>query len=154
MKQMISASIMTLLLGILLTPLSGNAMEVIQIQPSSEGKFEASLTSAKIKRDVLTIQVIMKNVSAKRASMTLWYKAVYYIDVENKKKYFILKDSDGQYIAGPKKGSTHGGYFGGAIEPNEQKISWMKFPIPPESSSIVDIIVPGILPFEEIQLTR
>jgi len=154
MKQMLSAPIMTLLLGILLTPLSGNAMKIIQAQPSSGGKFEVSLTSVKIKRDVLTIQAIVKNVSAKKMVMEFKYKKAYYTDVENRKKYSVLKDSEGQYIAGPKRGDSYGGYFRADLEPDEQKIIWMKFPAPPVSTSVVDIFIPGFLPLEEVQLAR
>lgn len=153
MRKMISALIMTLVIGALFS-LSGYAMEAIQTQPSSDGNFEASLTSVKIKRDVLTIRVMVKNVSANKAEMQCNYKEVYYTDVEDKKKYFVLKDSEGQYIAGPKRGGAYGGYFGGDIDPDGQKIMWMKFPAPPETTTTVDIFVPGILPFEEIQLTR
>jgi len=153
MGKIILTTIMALAIGTLFSP-SGYAMETIQTQPSSDGKFEATLSSVKIKRDVLTIRVIVKNVSAKKAGIEIAFKDAYFTDVEDKKKYFVLKDSEGQYIAGPKRAASYGGYFGGSIDPDGQKIVWMKFPAPPETTTTVDIFVPGILPFEEIQITR
>ncbi len=143
--------ILSVIMALAIAPLSGYAMETIQTQPSSDGNFEASLTSIKIKRGVLTINIRVKNVSLKSAGMDFSYKEVYYIDVDNKKKYFVLRDSEGKYIAGPNLTS---GTFYYSIDPDGQKIAWIKFPAPPETTNTIDIFVPGILPFEEIKVTR
>ena len=150
MKKTILTTIMALVLGTLLA-LSGYAMEPIQTQPSSDGNLEASLLSAKVRRDVLTIQIKLKNVTSKKVYKAFEYAAVYYSDIDNKKKYFVLKDSEGQYIAGPIDNYRS---FRHDIQPDGQRIIWVKFPAPPATTETVDVFMPDILPFEEIKITR
>ena len=153
MKKSISVSILTLLCAILF-PLTVCAMETIQTQPSSDGNFEASLFGVKVRGNVLTIKLKMKNVAAKSVKSHFYYNEVYFTDIKEKKKYFALKDSEGNYIAGPRDRDSNGGAVERYIGTDEQVIVWVKFPAPPETSDTIDIIVPGILPFEEIKLNR
>jgi len=153
MKKLISAMITALTFGILFS-ISGFAMEPIQTQLSSDGNFEASLLGAKVRGEVLTVKIKLKNVSAKSEKMQFYYKDAYYTDIKNKKKYFALKDSDGKYIAGPQDRDSEGGKVERYINSNGQGIIWIKWPAPPETTDIIDIIFPGILPFEEIKIGR
>ncbi len=153
MKKLISAAITALVFGVLF-PLSGYAMETIQVQPSSDGNFETSLFGAKVRGEVLTVKIKLKNVSTKSVKIQFYYKDAYYTDIKNKKKYFALKDSDGKYIAGPSDRASEGGKVERYIEGDGQVIIWIKFPAPPETTDTVDIIIPGILPFEEIKISR
>lgn len=153
MKKFISAAFMALAAGPLCS-LSGLAMEPIQTQPSSDGKFEASLTSAKVRRDVLTVKIRLKNIATESAKLEFKYKSVYVTDIEEKKKYFALKDSAGTYIAGPQDRSSEGGKVERYIDAGGQAIVWVKFPAPPEATQTVDIFVPRVLPFEEIEIER
>ena len=77
------------------------AAGVIQRQPSTDGNFELSLIRAQVKGEVLTIQVVFKNTSSKRRRYAFFFRDVYYVDTEAKKKYYALKDTNGYYIAGP-----------------------------------------------------
>jgi hypothetical protein len=153
MKKTILITIASLVMGVLIS-ISGYAMEEIQAQPSSDGNFDAILFSAKIREEVLTVKIRVKNGSGKTAKLQFLYKDVYYTDIVNKKKYFALKDSEGKYIAGPQDRDSEGGKVERYIENDGQGIFWIKFPAPPPTTETVDIIIPGFLPFEEIAVKR
>ena len=134
------------------TPVFGE--EVIQVQPSSDGNVEASLFSAKVRKDVLTIKTKFKNVSDERASIRIDYRDVYYADVDKEKKYFALKDSEGQFIAGPKYDMKDGGRFWYKVPAGKTKILWIKFPAPAADTATIDIFLPTFLPFEEVAFQK
>ena len=89
MKKPLFTSIMTLTIVFLLS-FSGYAMETIQTQPSSDGNFEASLIDTKVRREVLTIKIRIKNVTSEKKMSDIQYKSVYYTDIMEKKKYYPL----------------------------------------------------------------
>jgi hypothetical protein len=146
-------TIVSFLSFILLVSLS-HALEAIQTQPSSDGRLEASLIGADIKRSVLTVKVSLENTSTDRIEPEFAYESVYFADVEAQKKYFALKDENGLYIAGPRHSEWHGGSFKQHMNPGDKMIIWVKFPAPPESTTVIDIFFPGILPSEEVELKR
>ncbi len=130
------------------------AQDCLQTQMSSDANLEACLLEAKVSRDVLTIKVILENTSDEKITPKFYYEDVYFTDVGEKKKYSPLKDSEENYIAGPKADDQHGGRFWYDIEPGKKKIFWVKFPAPPEDCSSIDVFVPEIMPFEEIPVER
>jgi hypothetical protein len=130
------------------------AQKAIQIQPSSDGKIEASLIEAKEKRGVLTIKVVLKNISKEWIEPELRFEKAYYADIDAQKKYFPLKDSEGKFIAGHLSQDWGGGTFKEKIGPNQSKIIWIKFPAPPPTTTSIDIFIPLILPFEEVTIMR
>ncbi len=131
-----------------------HAQDAMQTQMSSDGNIKASLFEAKVRRNVLTVKVTLENISGARVDPMIIYRDVYYTDIEKEKKYFVLKDAEGKYISGPKYDGNDGGRFWYDIEPGGKKIFWVKFPAPPESTKVVDIFIPGVLPFEEIEIKR
>ncbi len=139
---------------IMISALPTSSQQIIQTQLSSDGNLEASLIDAKVKRGVLTVKVILKNPSSNHAKIKFNYHSVFYTDVQEKKKYYVLKDADGSYIAGPKYDRDGGGRFWFNIKSGEKKIIWMKFPAPLEATQYIDIFIPGILPFEEVNILR
>lgn len=82
--------------------------------------------------------------------MRIDFRDVYYADIEDKKKYFALKDAGGQFIAGPKYDDGDGGRFWYKIPAGKMKILWVKFPAPPDKTAAIDFFLPTILPFEEV----
>ncbi len=130
------------------------ALEAIQTQPSSDGRLEASLIGAAIKRGVLTVKVSLENISTGRIEPEIPYESIYYADIDAQKKYFALKDENGFYIAGPRHTDWHGGCFKKSMSPGDKMILWVKFPAPPESTASIDLFIPDILPFEEVELKR
>lgn len=130
------------------------AQELIQTQPSTDGKIEASLIGAKVRKGILTVKIFLKNTSTGAIEPEIRYEKVYFADIDQKKKYFALKDSKGIYIAGPRHHDWGGGTFKTYIKSGERQIMWIKFPAPPEKTVSVDLFIPGILPFEEVEIQR
>ncbi len=128
------------------------AQRAIQTQPSSDGTIEASLIEAKVQRGVLTVKVMLKNISNQWIEPEIRFGEAYYTDVDAKKKYFALKDSEGKYIAGTAEYDWGGGTFKEKFGKNESKIIWIKFPAPPETTKTIDIYIPRLLPFEDITI--
>lgn len=130
------------------------AQKAIQIQPSSDGNIEASLIEAKEKRGVLTIKVSLKNISKEWVEPEIRFEKAYFADVDDQKKYFPLKDSEGKFIAGQLSYDWGGGTFKEKIGPNQSKIIWIKFPAPPSTTTSIDIFIPLLLPFEDVTIMK
>ena len=129
-------------------------MNVIQSQLSTDGNFELSVIRAKVKGEVLTLQVAFKNTSSKKRQYAFYFKDVYYTDSKTKKKYYALKDTRGLYIAGPAYDHNGGGSFNVWIEPNAKAIFWIKFPAPGNDTKSIDLYIPWALPIEDVKLER
>jgi len=129
------------------------AAEVIQTQESSlwDG-VEVDLLSVKVRNNILTVKIKFRNEGEESQKLGAYYESCYIMDETNQKKYFVLKDSDGKYIAGPKGGDHKGGYFEFTIEPSKSKGIWMKFPAPEKSPETISLSIPGVFPFEEVEL--
>jgi len=138
----------------LLFAIHGMAAAAIQVQQSSDGKMEATLMEAKVRKGVLTFKISLKNTSSELIQPEIRYEKVYFADIDQKKKYFALKDSNGMYIAGPRHHDWGGGTFKVYIKPGEMQVMWIKFPAPPDETATVDLFIPGVLPFEEVGLQR
>ena len=127
-------------------PVQAQPGAIIQSQETDSPGIIAELIQCKRKRGVLTIKVRMKNAGDKTVRV-YWsdaHKHIYLIDMDNQKKYYILKDADDQYI------------FSGNpwdIAPNASKISWFKFPAPPAEVKEITLIIPGCPPFEDIPIS-
>ncbi len=150
-RSSIGVSAVGLLMGLAL--LAG--AEVIQTQESEiwEG-FEADLTRLSIRNDVLTLRFKIRNTGSKRTLVEFYYKDCYIVDAVNQKKYFPLKDSEGQFIAGPKEKEWEGGRFRFTFDSGSSAGFWVKFPVPADNPETVDIHVPGFFPFEEVSLEQ
>jgi hypothetical protein len=152
MKKIIWLSALSLLVFVFAT--GAYALKAIQIQTSSDGNIEASLIEVKEKRGVLTVKVVLKNISKEWIEPELRFAEAYYADVDDGKKYFPLKDSEGKFIAGHLSYDWGGGTFKEKIGPDQSKIIWIKFPAPPETTETIDIFIPKLLPFEEVIIMR
>ena len=70
---------------------------------------------------------------------------IYLVDVANKKKYFVVVDTDGHCICSrdvsniPPKGSAN---------------MWAKFPAPPDSVTKIGVVVPHFVPMDDVPLSR
>ena len=131
------------------------ADEVIQTQESDSWEgIEADLTSLTVKNNIVTIKLKFRNTGEQAQEPGIYYKDCYLMDETNQKRYFVLKDSDGNYIAGPVRYGWSGGYFQSKIEPGKSKSMWMKFPEPTDNPETVTISIPGVFPFEEVKLSQ
>jgi hypothetical protein len=68
----------------------------------------------------------------------------YLIDGKNKKKYLVVKDSDGNPLVGaPAYGSLPAG---------KRTLCWARFPAPPPDVGTVSVFLPGAPPFEDVPI--
>jgi hypothetical protein len=66
------------------------------------------------------------------------------------KKYEVLKDETGRYIAGLRSGYPDRWYQ--KMKPAETPTIWMKFPAPPAEVKAVTLQLPGAPPFEDLAI--
>lgn len=130
-----------------------SAADVVQTQESDiwEG-VEADLTKISIRDNILTLRFKIRNTGNSSKTVEFYYKDCYLIDTTNQKKYFPLKDSEGQYIAGPKEKEWEGGRFRINLSPDSSAGFWIKLPVPTENPDEIDVFIPGFFPFEAISL--
>ena len=69
---------------------------------------------------------------------------VYYVDTKNKKKYLVVKDSEGKALG------TNLQYF--KLSPNGSKAGWGEFPEPPADVQKIAVYLPGVPPFEDVPI--
>ena len=128
-------------------PASEKSGSVIQSQEMNYPGVVAEIIECKQKKGVLTLKVRIKNTSSEKVRV-LWRDAkknVYLLDETNQKKYFILKDANGEYI-----------YSGDPwdIQPNSSKISWFKFPAPTPDLDEITVVLNNCAPFEDVPITK
>lgn len=70
---------------------------------------------------------------------------MYYVDPKNKKKYPVIKDTEGKPL------SSNLDYF--EVPAGEAKAGWAKFPAPPADVTTISVYLPGAPPFENVPLT-
>ena len=129
------------------------AADVIQTQESDiwEG-VEADLIKINIRNDILTLRFKIRNTDSTDHTVEFYFKDCYIVDAASQKKYFPLKDSEGQFIGGPKEKDWEGGRFRISIDAGSSAGFWLKFPVPTDNPESIDISIPGFFPFEEVSL--
>jgi len=130
------------------------SQEAVQVQPSSDGTMEASLTQAKVRDNVLAVKLTIKNVTNGILEPEIPFKEFYVTNIRDLKKYFPLQDPQGNFLAGPQERAQPGGIFKNKIPPGEVRTIWVNFPVPTDSAKTVDLVVPGLLPFEGVKVNR
>ena len=74
----------------------------------------------------------------------------------------MLKDSQGEFLAGPidfVKRRVDGEWeripvSSVYISYSQKKVMWYKFPLPPDNVTHIQINLPDISPFDDIEITR
>ncbi|MFI5022326.1 MAG: hypothetical protein ACHQRJ_11820 [Alphaproteobacteria bacterium] len=69
----------------------------------------------------------------------------YVIDPAENKKYQVLTDSEGKYIA-----DIRDTYF----KPGDQRLFWAKFPAPPATSTKVSVTIAKFAPFDDVPVAQ
>ena len=67
------------------------------------------------------------------------------IDEANKKKYFVVRDSEGQCVC--SRGLKD-------QKPGETRNLWARFPAPPDDVTRISIVVPHFSPMDDVPLSR
>ena len=153
-RKMVTLLMAGIMLSMLLMGVAfGN--EVIQTQESDTWDgIEVDLTSLKVKNEIITLRFKFRNEGDEEQEVSFYFMNCYIMDEVNEKKYYPLQDSDGFFIAGPSAGDHKGGYFEFKIEPSKSKGLWLKFPQPTDNPETIAISIPGVFPFEEVELIQ
>jgi hypothetical protein len=132
-----------------------NQYTVIATRPGSGG-LEVDLTSVAITGDILTVSLRFRPNSNQDFSMnlTIPIEQVSITDDATSRRYGVLKDQSGQYMASPLSGENV--YFtvnSPKLYSGTFEVAWFKFPVPPQGQTI-SINVPKVAPFDNIRIQR
>jgi hypothetical protein len=72
------------------------------------------------------------------------------MDAPNARKYEVLRDEKGNYIAALTSGWRDRWYK--TMEPSEQQTIWIKFPAPPPEVRAITLQLPNMPPFEDLAI--
>jgi outer membrane protein OmpA-like peptidoglycan-associated protein len=115
---------------------------------------KASLVSATRSAGQLKVRLKIVNPGkAKAQGGALRYADTFAFDTVNKRKYPLLKDQSGKYLAEPVSDDSDGGrYWYSYVGPGGQTLVSLTFQPPPDTTRSVDIILPLLSPLENIPI--
>lgn len=131
-------------------PAGPGADTVLASQETNWPGIVAEVTEFRRKGNTLTAKVRLRNQGSAEAKPEVIYKEVYLMDLAAGKKYQVLQDEKGGYIAGLRSGWNDRWY--GDLAPGESYTLWVKFPAPPAEVKSVTLQVPGVPPFEDLAI--
>ena len=126
---------------------------VIQSQDANQAGVVAEMTECKRAEGVLSVKVRFRNTSNKKMNLQVMNGRIYdkfYVTGGNK-KYFVLKDSEGEYLMPATDGF---GMLNVRLEPGQAWTWWAKFPAPPPEVTKITLIMPITPPFEDVPITN
>lgn len=129
---------------------SPSAGAVLASQETNWKGIVAEVTEFRRKGNTLTAKVRLRNQGSEKIQPEVNYKEVYLMDLAAGKKYQVLQDEKGGYIAGLRSGWNDRWYD--EIEPGQSYTLWVKFPAPPAEVKSVTLQVPGVPPFEDLAI--
>jgi len=110
----------------------------------------AEVTEFRRKGNTLTAKVRLRNGGAAKSTPEIHYSEVYILDTNAGKKYEVLKDEKGSYIAALRQGWSDRWYE--ELKPGEAMAVWMKFPAPPSDVKTATLQIPNTPPFEDLAI--
>jgi hypothetical protein len=122
----------------------------IATQETNWNGVTADVTEFKRKGNTLSVKVRLRNDGKEKAQPHVDHRKAYLLDANAGKKYEMLKDDAGKYLA-----ALTGGYaetFSEEIPPGQAKTVWMKFPAPPATTKAVTLAIDGVQPFEDVPI--
>lgn len=124
------------------------APPVIQTQETNISGVVAELIECARNEGVLTVKVRFRNSGDQPVRLYAETHHGEYREFSvtaSGKKYFVLKDTEGAPLA-PK-------YLDANLAKGQTYLWWAKFPAPPTDVKKVDVIIPGVLPFENVPIS-
>jgi hypothetical protein len=100
--------------------------------------------------NTLTAKLRVTNRGTADVEPDIHYSEAYIMDAAAGKKYEVLKDEKGNYIAALRSGYNNRWYQN--LNPAQSVTIWMKFPAPPADVKAVTLQVPGVPPFEDLAI--
>ncbi|HKH45600.1 MAG TPA: hypothetical protein VKM72_13140 [Thermoanaerobaculia bacterium] len=123
---------------------------VVASQQSNWPGVVVDVTEFRRKGSTLTARVVLRNEGSAEAEPDISYNEVYVMDLGAGKKYEVLKDENGSYIAALRQGYDNRWYK--KLSPGETYTLWMKFPAPPPDVKAVTLQIPGLPPYEDLPI--
>lgn len=129
-----------------------------QIIASTEGDWpDVTVDITELKRtggDTLTLKFTMSNGSSKNIDFNYNFGdgtndfntigATHLLDVTNKKKYFVVRDSNGKCTCS---------YDQSSLTPGAKRNLWAKFPAPPANVSKITVAIPHFIPVDDVPIS-
>jgi hypothetical protein len=130
---------------------AGGGTKPLAVEEVSSGGVEVSLLELKrASGDTVTAKWLYKNTSEERKTIQHLMSDEYYlVDPDAKKKYFCVKDSKNNWVAG-----NNSGYNNVELEPGKTFKMWAKFPAPPAATEKVTLYLEGVPPLEDVPLAK
>ena len=110
----------------------------------------AEVTEFRRKGNTVTAKVRLVNTGAEKIDPEIFWQEVSLIDTTGGKKYEVLKDEKGAYLAANRQSYTD--RWAERIEPNQSQIIWMKFPAPPREVKTITLQLPKMPPFDDLTI--
>lgn len=122
---------------------------------SETPQLQAVLMSAKRENQQLTVRLKITAGSAGAAGApTIYFEDVYVFDTQGKRKYPLLKDTEGNYLAQPATDGGHGGRFAlSSLPAGGTALMSLTFAAPPDNVVAGDVVIHGFLPLEGVAIT-
>jgi len=133
---------------------SGNAVIATRL---GTGGLEVDLMRAGVTGDLFAVELRCRNGSkVEHRDIQFPIEQVSVVDDATSRRYSVLKDQTGQYMAAPMidwKGDPIQSIYL-RVAPENDGIIWFKFPAPPPQAQTVSINIPKIAPFDNIRIQR
>jgi hypothetical protein len=110
----------------------------------------ADVTEFRRKGSTLTVRVVLRNQGNVDSEPDVHYNESYVMDAGAGKKYEVLKDEQGNYIAALRSGYRDRWHQN--LPPGGTYTIWMKFPAPPPDVKAVTLQISGVPPFEDLAI--
>jgi hypothetical protein len=115
---------------------------------------QVALTKALVRGDILTVEVQYRMNPGVDNTPIIYEKIeqINYIDDATSKKYGVLKDQDGIYMASPLRSDSK--ELRVATSKNSPAVATFRFAAPPASSQTISLTIPEVGSFNGIALQR
>jgi outer membrane protein OmpA-like peptidoglycan-associated protein len=122
---------------------------------SETPRLQAALISAKRENQQLTVRLKITAGSAGAAGApTIYFEDIYFFDIQSKRKYPLLKDTEGNYLAQPVTDGDHGGRFASSSLPaGGTALMSLTFAAPPDDVLTGDVVIHGFLPLGSVAIS-
>ena len=121
---------------------------------AAQGQLRATLLEALRHSGQLRVRIKVANPGRNVANgPAMQFADAYVLDPASRKKYGLMKDADGHFLAQPVSDTNGGGrLFLSTVRPGGQTFLNLTFTAPPDSVQAVDVVVPWLDPFEHVML--
>ncbi len=144
------AFISAVMAAIMFSGITASQAEPVQSQMGLNGEMEADVLKAKVDGEILTVTIAFRSTSDTKSVVEFKWSDVYFINKAQDKKYHVLKDSKGTWVASQI-------YYGGVsqtIPAGKKKLVWFKLPAPPAGDETINLTLPVAMPFDGLRISR